>query len=71
MKLAEEEWDQSDLRLENYTQNSDKKIPAEKSNGLVRSGYRTCLVHTKNFSKFKSLFPPLILELRGTKIDEI
>jgi hypothetical protein len=30
-----------------------------------------CSVHTENFPKFKSFFPHLILELRGTKIDGI
>jgi hypothetical protein len=47
------------------------KVPAEKPSGLVRSEYQTCPVHIENFLKFKSVFPPLILELRGTKIDEI
>jgi hypothetical protein len=47
------------------------KVPVEKSSRLVWSGYQTCPVHTKSFIKFKSFFPPLILELRGTKIDEI
>jgi hypothetical protein len=44
MKLAEEEWNQSDLRLANYTQNSDQrfllKSPADLSSlgtRLVRS----------------------------------
>jgi hypothetical protein len=44
MKLADEEWDQSDLRLVNYVQNSDQrfllKSPANLSGlgtGLVRS----------------------------------
>jgi hypothetical protein len=43
-KLAEEEWDQSDLRLAYYSQNSDQKFllksPADLSilgTGLVRS----------------------------------
>jgi hypothetical protein len=44
MKLADEEWDKSDLRLVNYVQNSDQrfllKSPANLSGlgtGLVRS----------------------------------
>jgi hypothetical protein len=48
MKLAEEEWDQSDLRLANYAQNSDKmlllKSRADLSGlgiGLIRSTQRT------------------------------
>jgi hypothetical protein len=48
MKPAEEDWDQSNLRLANYTQNSDQilllKSPADLSRlgtGLVRSTQKT------------------------------
>jgi hypothetical protein len=54
MKPAEEEHDQSDLRLANYVQNSDKRLLLKKSSGLVRSRYRNCPIHSENFSKFKS-----------------
>jgi hypothetical protein len=43
----------------------------KKSDGLIRSRYRTCLVHLENFTKFKSFFPTLILEIRNTKMDKI
>jgi hypothetical protein len=69
-KPTEEEWDQSDLRLVNYTQNSHKMLLLKNSGGLVRSGYQTCLVHPENFSKSKFFFPTLILELWDTKLDE-
>jgi hypothetical protein len=62
-KPAEEEWDQSDLLLANYAQNSDQNLMLKKSDGLVRSRYRTCPVHLENFPKFNSLFITLILEL--------
>jgi hypothetical protein len=70
-KPAEEEWDQSDLRLANYAQNGHQRLLLKKSGGLVWFGYRTCPVHIENFSKFKSFFPTLILELRDIKLDEI
>jgi hypothetical protein len=41
MKLAEEERDQSNLRLTNYAQNSDQRLMLKKSGGLVRSTYKT------------------------------
>jgi hypothetical protein len=63
MKLAEEEWDQSDLRLGNYTKKSHQRLLLKKSSGLVRSGYQTCPVYIENFPKFKSFFPTLFLEL--------
>jgi hypothetical protein len=63
MEPAEGKWNQSDLRLANYTQNSDQRFLLKKSSRLIRSRYQTCLVHTQNFQKFKSFFPTLILEL--------
>jgi hypothetical protein len=69
MKPAEEECDQSDLRLANYAQNSDQRLLLKKSSGLVRPRYRTCPIHPENFSKFKYFFPTLILELRDTKLN--
>jgi hypothetical protein len=71
MKPTEEEWDQSDLWFINYAQNSHQWLLLKKSSGLVWSGYQTCPVHPENFSKFKYFFQTLILELRGTKLDEI
>jgi hypothetical protein len=38
-KPAEEEMNQSDLRLVNYAQNSDQMLLLEKSGGHVRSRY--------------------------------
>jgi hypothetical protein len=40
-KLAEEEWDQSNLRLVNYAQNSDQMLLLEKFGGLVQSTEKT------------------------------
>jgi hypothetical protein len=34
-KPAEEEWDQSDLRLANYAQNGHQRLLLKKSGGLV------------------------------------
>jgi hypothetical protein len=67
MKQSEEEWDQSYLRLANYAQNNDQRFLLKSPTDL--SGLGTG--HTENFPKFKSFFPHLNLELRGTKIDEI
>jgi hypothetical protein len=57
-KLAEEEWDQSDLRLANYAQNSDLrfilKSPRDLSGlgyGLVQSRHKT----PQNSSLFSNL----------------
>jgi hypothetical protein len=61
--LMKDEWDQSDLRLTNYAQNCDQRFLMKNPADL--SGLGT------NFLKFKSFFPPLILELQGTKIDQI
>jgi hypothetical protein len=36
-KSAEEEYDQSDLRLVNYAQNDHQRLMLKKSDGLVRS----------------------------------
>jgi hypothetical protein len=69
-KPIKEQWDQSDIQLANYAQNDHQVLLLEKSGGIVRSGYRTCLIHPENFPKFKSFFPTLILELRDTKLDK-
>jgi hypothetical protein len=40
------------------------------SNVAAEKVQRTCPLHQENFSKFKSFFSTLILELQGTKLDE-
>jgi hypothetical protein len=59
---VEEEWDQSDLRLANNSQNCRQRLLLESPTDLSSP--------PKNFPKFKSFFPALILELRGAKLDE-
>jgi hypothetical protein len=44
-KLAEEEWDQSDLRLGNYPQNSHQTLLLKKSDGQVRPWTRCARYH--------------------------
>jgi hypothetical protein len=70
MKSAEEEWDQSNLRLANYSQNGYHRLLLKKSGRLVWYGYQTYMIQPENFSKFKSFFPTLILKLQGTKLDK-
>jgi hypothetical protein len=69
-KPAEEEWNQSNLWLANYAQNSNQtlllKMYSEHVwhwNRYVRS-HRICPVYPETF------FSTLILEIRGTKLDE-
>jgi hypothetical protein len=76
-KLAEEEWDRSDLWLRNYAQNSHQTLLLKMSNRHIWSwtGYvwsrriypvkvPVMSVHPETF------FPTLILELWGIKLDE-
>jgi hypothetical protein len=79
-KPAEEEWDQLNLRLANYEANRRRmvsieltisKLYSKRSSKVASQKVRwTCLIHPKNFPKFKSFFPILILELQVTKLDE-
>jgi hypothetical protein len=77
MKTAEKEWDQLDIRLARYDQNSEQTLLLKLLGGHVRpwTGYvqfqRINPVNEPDMSAYlETSFPTLILELWGTKIDE-
>jgi hypothetical protein len=76
-KPTEEEYDQSDLRLANYAQNSHQTLGEKLSGGHVRcwTGYVRSLLNISRKVgtcpvQLETFFSTLILEIRGTKLDE-